>query len=520
MLDIPVSSRIIIISVFAAYTLLLLVYGIITKNSQNTQKLDFLSKFYTGGRVSGKLMTAMMCSAGVAGAGVFMGVPGFTYKFGAIWMVCCFWSMTSNFMVLGLIGKRMGIIARRTNATTFVELFNDRYNSKLFNLVSCLVILFFLGAFGVSTLTGGGRIFQLLTGQDYRIGLAIFTVLVIIAALIGGIKGVATAMIIQGIVMTVSVVLLFIFGIKSTGLSYTATIGEVLEKYPEWFSPVGGLTPGSEKFVPALIKSMGTVISFSILWGLTTFTMPHVSMSALTYKDTNTLHDSIKIGTIVFAIWMLGLNGLCFAVKYHFGGMLGGEGQPSVDLAIPMLTVKAMPAWAAGLVLAGVCSAVQSSIGGMILSLSGTIIKDLVPLQKVFIFNPEDTEKHIKTFNAVCTIIVALVIFIFACNPPPMLANLVAYSTGGMTVAFFAPVLFGLYWKRANEYGANVAMISGIVFYVVLDILIKKGILVNPTGLNPVVIATFVSTLLMVIVSLATPKSPFRVINTWFGKEE
>ena len=149
MLDIPVSSRIIIISVFAAYTILLLVYGIITRNSVNSNKIDFLSKFYTGGRVSGKLMTAMMVSAGVAGAGVFMGVPGFTYKFGAIWMVCCFWSMTSNFMVLGLIGKRIGIIARRTNATTFIELFSNRYNnSKTFSLVSSLVILFFLFSTG------------------------------------------------------------------------------------------------------------------------------------------------------------------------------------------------------------------------------------------------------------------------------------------------------------------------------------------------------------------------------------
>lgn len=517
MLDIPVSSRIVIISVFAAYTILLLVYGIITRNSQNSSKIDFLSKFYTGGRVSGKLMTAMMVSAGVAGAGVFMGVPGFTYKFGAIWMVCCFWSMTSNFMVLGLIGKRIGIIARRTNATTFIELFSNRYNnSKVFSLVSSLVILFFLGGFGVSTLTGGGRIFQLLTGQDYRIGLAIFTALVIVAALIGGIKGVATAMIIQGIVMTVSVLLLFILGVKSTGLSYTATIGEVLEKYPEWFSPVGGLTPDSEKFIPAMLKSIGTVFSFAILWGLTTFTMPHVSMSALTYKDTKTLHDSIKIGTIVFAIWMLGLNGLCFVVKYHFGGMLGGEGQPTPDLAIPMLAVKSMPAWAAGLVLAGVCSAVQSSVGGMIIALSGTIVKDMY----VNLFNAKADEKKLKIFNTICTVIVALVIFAFACKPPALLATLITYSTGGMTVAFFATVLLGLYWKRANEYGACAGMISGIVLYIVIDILTKKGIVPNPLGLNPVVIATFVSTLLMVIVSLATPKSPFRVINTWFGKEE
>lgn len=97
------------------------------------------------------------------------------------------------------------------------------------------------GAFAVSTITGGGRIFQILTGQDYRIGLAIFTVLVIIAAVTGGIKGVATAIVIQGIVMTVSVIILFFMGIRSTGLSYTGTIQALIEQQPEWFMPVKGV---------------------------------------------------------------------------------------------------------------------------------------------------------------------------------------------------------------------------------------------------------------------------------------
>ena len=96
----------------------------------------------------------------MAGAGVFMGVPGYTYTFGAIWMVCCFFSLCTNFMVLGLIGKRVGIVARRTKSNTFVEPFMNRYeNSKVFGALSCLVVLFFLGAFAVSTITGGGRIF-------------------------------------------------------------------------------------------------------------------------------------------------------------------------------------------------------------------------------------------------------------------------------------------------------------------------------------------------------------------------
>lgn len=487
------TTRITIIAVFSIYTLLLLGYGIFSRRQMKNGKGDYLSKYYTGGRTGGVLMTAMMVSAGVAGAGVFMGVPGFTYTYGAVWMVCCFWSMTSNFMVLGLIGKRIGIVARRINAQTFIDLFKHRYNnSKSFVVLSSLVILFFLGAFAVSTITGGGRIFQLLTGEDYRIGLAIFTVLVIIAAITGGIKGVATAIIIQGIVMTISVLILFVMGVRSTGLSYTGTIQSLVQTNPEWFKPV---------WKPQM------VFSFAVLWGFTTFTMPHVTMTALTYKDTKTLNSSIKIGTIVFAIWMLGLNGLCFIVKYKFPqGSL-----PTADLGIPALAVTTMPAWAAGLVLAGVCGAVQSSVGGMIVSLAGTIVKDLYKN----LINPKADEKNLKLFNTIITVVIALIIFAFACNPPKLLAQLITYATGGMTVAFFHTILLGLYWKRANEYGACAGILSGIVLYLLID----AKILPISLGMNACVMATAISTVIMVVVCLLTPKSPYRIVATWFGKD-
>lgn len=491
-MEISSTTRMVIITVFAVYTILLLGYSLYTRKAMNQGKGDYISKFYTGGRSGGVLMTAMMVSAGVAGAGVFMGVPGYTYTFGAIWMVCCFWSMCTNFMVLGLIGKRVGIVARRTNSQTFVELLMNRYNkNKLVGSLCGLVVLFFLGAFAVSTITGGGRIFQILTGQDYRIGLAIFTVLVIIAAITGGIKGVASAIVIQGIVMTISVIVLFFMGINSTGLSYTGTIHALLEQNPQWF-------------VPTSIK---TVISFAFLWGITTFTMPHVTMTTLTYKDTSTLHRAIKIGSVVVAIWLIGLNGLCFTVKYLFP-----EGTLATpDLGIPTLAVTVMPAWAAGLVLAGVCGAVQSSVGGMVVSLAGTLISDLYKN----LINPDVKAETIKKLNTIGIIAISLVIFLFACDPPQLLASLITYATGGMTVAFFHTVLLGLFWKPANEYGAVAGIVSGIALY----LLINSGVLPISLGFNPCLMATLLSTVIMVVVSLVTPKTPYGIIAAWFGKD-
>ena len=487
-MDISSTKRLIIISVFAIYTAALLIYSIVTRKSMKNGKGDYLSKFYTGGRSGGIIITAMMVSAGVAGAGVFMGVPGFTYTFGATWMVCCFFSIGSNLMVLGLLGKRVGIVARRTNSKTFIELFMNRYNhSKILGLICGIATLFFLGGFAVSTITGGGRIFQILTGQDYRIGLAIFTALVILAALTGGIKGIASAMVIQGIVMTISVLVLFIAGVNSTGLSYTETIQSLMESNPKWF------LPGP--------NALQTTISYAILWGITTFTLPHVTMTALTYKDTKTLHRAIKIGTVVVAI-------LCFITKYTFAdGTLA-----TADLAIPALAVKVMPAWAAGLVLAGVSGAVQSSMGGMVVSLAGTVVSDMYKN----IFKKDAKTETIKKLNVAAIIVVSIVIFLLACNPPQLLAKLITYSTGGLTVVFFHTVLLGLFWKRANEYGAVTGIISGIALYVLID----KGILQISLGFNACIMATLLATLIAVVVSLVTPKTPYGIIKTWFGKVE
>ena len=302
-----------------------------------------------------------------------------------------------------------------------------------------------------------------------------------VAALTGGVKGVASAIVIQGIVMTISVIVLFIMGVGATP-GYTATIQELMQTNTDWFVP----------------KGIGTAISFAFLWG---FTMPHVTMSTLTYKDTKTLHNAIKVGAIVVAAWLLCLNGLCFTVKYLFP-----EGTLATpDLGIPTLAVSVMPPWAAGLVLAGVCGAVQSSVGGMIVSLAGTLVGDLYKN----IIDPKVDEDKLKKLNTAGIVVVALVVFLFACNPPPLLASLITYATGGMTVAFFHTVLLA-------------GLISGIGLYLALDLGSKAGNGLATAlclGVNPVLMATALSTAIMVVVCLATPKPPYGLVCTWFGKD-
>lgn len=492
-MEISSSTRTVIIVVFAIYTIILMGYGIYSRKfMKKTAADDFFEKFATGGKSAGAFVTAMTVCAGIAGAGVFLGVPGYIVTFGSVWLVCSFWSMSCTMTSLGLLGKKTGIVGRRINAQTFVELLMHRFeNSRIFAAIAALIVLIFLGVFAVSTITGGGRIFQVLTGLDYRIGLVIFTVLVIIAAVSGGFKGVTTTIMIQGIVMTLSVIVLFIFGIGSAG-----PIGEAVRSIhtidPEWW--------GLKLPIP-------TIISFCFLWGFACFNLPHVCMGSLSYQSTQTMHRAIKIGIICYTVWLIGLNLLAIPAKATFADSLA-----SADLTTPTMAVSVCPPWVAGLILAGVCAAVQSSIGGMILTLSTCFTRDLFQ----HAFCPNAKADTIRKMSLGSTILIAIIVCAFAWNPPALLAALITYGTGGLAAAFTFQMLLAFYWKGFNKYGATVSMIAGIIFYVAMD----KGFMAGAAlGMNPCIMGGVYASIIGIVISLVTPKTKYGVIQVWFGED-
>ena len=88
------------------------------------------------------------------------------------------------------------------------------------------------------------------------------------------------------------------------------------------------------------------------------------------------------------------------------------------------------------------------------------------------------------------------------------------YAVGGMVSAFYIPLMLGLYWMRANEWGALAGMVGGLATY----LLNGMGVVNWKMGMEPIVIGVIVSLVLTVVVSLITPKSPYRIIDTWFSR--
>ena len=489
--EVSTSSRIAIIITFAVYSIGMIAIGLYSKKSMDRTAVEkYVDEFYTGGRGMGALVVAMMVAASLCSAGTFLGGPGLAYSVGLTWVMAGFSQIFLNFTVLGEIGKKVGIVARRVNAQSYLDLFVSRYNNnKFIGIFGVLSIILFLGSYVVAQFVGGARLFESMTGLSYTFGLVLFAGLVLITAALGGIKGVATAIVFQGIVMTISVITLFIATLNHLG-PLQAVYKEIISMDPSVVTP-WTWTPKYQ-------------FSMWVVYGLVYIGLPHGAMATLTYKDTKSMHKAIIMGVIFVLVWTLALI---------WTGSLGRFMFPDLKVAdqiIPSIAIKVLPPWLAGLTLAGVAGAIQSTVGSMVIIISSTFVRNAYQSM----INPKADSKTLKKVTIISTVIICVGIFVLSINPPDALQFMITFAIGGLGASFFWPLLLGVYWKRANEYGAAAGMVGGMATY----ILGAGNYLPISMGMNATVIALIVSGLLTVCVSMATPKPPKGIIMTWFGK--
>ena len=59
------------------------------------------------------------------------------------------------------------------------------------------------------------------------------------------------------------------------------------------------------------------------------------------------------------------------------------------------------------------------------------------------------------------TAFIGIIVFFAAMQPPALLVWINLFAFGGLEAVFFCPILFGLYWRKANASGAVLSMLTG-----------------------------------------------------------
>ena len=431
----------------------------------------FMEEYFIGSRSMGGLVLAMTLISSYVGASSFIGGPGVAYNLGLSWVFLACIQVPTAFFTLGILGKKLAIISRKINGVTITDYLRARYESNLvIVLASLMMLIFFIGTI-VAQFVGGARLFESVTGLSYNFGLILFTAVVIIYTTFGGFRAVTITDAIQGIVMLLATGLLF-FIILEKGNGMENIMQSILKTNPNL------LTPDSNGAV-----SKPFILSFWMLVGVGILGLPVTEVRCMGFKDSKAMHRAMIIGTSIVGILMLGM---------HLVGVMGAAVEPGVEVGdkiIPILAIKNMHPILAGVFIAGPLAAIMSSVDSLLIMSSAAIVKDLY----INYIDKNPSESKIKKLSFATSLLLGIIVFILALNPPKLLVWINLFALAGQEAAFFCPILLGLYWKRANATGAAVSMIFSVVFYlytVIMNIKIMNMHQIVPTIIFSILLFT------------------------------
>ena len=140
---------------------------------------------------------------------------------------------------------------------------------------------------------------------------------------------------------------------------------------------------------------------------------------------------------------------------------IGGD---IIVLATP--EIAGLPYVISGLVAAGGLAAALSTADGLLLTIANALSHDLY----YKMIDPHASTQKRVTISKVLLLVVALIAAYVASQKPADILFLVSAAFSFAAAAFFPALVLGIFWKRANKWGATLGMLAGIgvtVYYMV-----------------------------------------------------
>lgn len=441
-----------------------------------TKTSTFLQEYFIGGRQIGGFVLAMTMTATYGSASSFIGGPGIAYTQGLGWVLLSMAQLATGYFVLMILGKKFAIMARRYKAVTLVDFLKERYESKWVVILSAVSIIVFLFSAMAAQWVGGGILVESLTGLSYTTALFIFAISVMVYVVIGGFRAVVVTDAVQGSVMFFGTFILLVATIIAGG-GVENIISDLYAEDPRLISPFG--TDGT--LTPLYVST------FWILVGVGVVGLPQITVRAMSYRNSKAMHQAIIIGTIVVGFIMLGMHLIGVFARPILPGIEHG------DTVMPTLTLKVLPSWLAGIVLAAPMAAIMSTVDSLLILVSSTVVKDVY----LNYIKPDANDTTVKRFSLIVTTILGVLVFLIALSPPDLIIWLNLFSFGGLEATFIWSVVLGLYWRRGNKHGAVLSMVTGILSYIIIHLYFP-----NPFGMHTVVLPIVFSLIAFILGSL------------------
>ena len=504
------TTTIVIMCTIGVYLLMMIVIGgFFSKKNHNTDD------FYLGGRKLGPIVTAMSAEASDMSSWLLMGLPAVALMTG---IPEAFW--TALGLAIGtylnwlFVAKRLRVYTQKVDAVTLPDFFSKRFGDDrhIITLIAAVFIVIFFVPYTASGFAACGKLFSSLFDVSYTYAMIASAIVIVLYCTLGGFLAASTTDFIQSIIMTVA--LLVVLGV---GEAVTNGMGNVfnnvksMDGYLDVFKgfDVASGTVGSYGALP---------VASTLAWGLGYFGMPHILLRFMAIEDKKKLKLSRRIASIWVVISM-GIAVLIGIVGYSLmkNGIVPAYENASsaetivVDVGRWIASHGYIPAFIGGVILAGILASTMSTADSQLLAAASAVSQNLV--QETF--NKKLSEKKSMWLARICVLVISVVAVFLALDPSSSVFRIVSFAWAGFGAVFGPLVLFGLFWKRTNKWGAITGMLTGGVTIFLWKFVVRehfKGSILDIYELLP---AFIIACIFIVVVSLLT-KAPDQKIGETF----
>ncbi len=349
-------------------------------------------------------------------------------------------------LCLILVGMFFARPLYKLNILTFNDFFRIRFSRRT-ELISAIFMVPSYFGWIAAQLVAMAIVLKAVAGIPLLAGIAICTIVVVIYTYIGGMWAVSITDFIQTIMIVAGLLLL---AAQLSG--QLGGVRKVLAATPEGFF----------RFVPN--GDWHSIVHYIAAWitiGLGSIPQQDVFQRVMSAKNADTSVRASYLGGFMYIT--IGLIPL-------FIGLCGKLLYPELQTGDTQMVIPTMVLEHGGLFLqimffGALLSAILSTTSGAILAPATVIGENLI---KPYFGEMSDQRLlQVMRFSVIGVALCSAGMASLQTN----IYDLVAQSSALSLVSLFVPLTAGLYWKRASEFGALLSIITGMVVWIICEVI-------------------------------------------------
>lgn len=350
----------------------------------------------------------------------------------------------------------------RMDLLTLGDFYRKRFNSKIEIVVSSVIVISYLG-WTSAQLTALGLVLWVISGGGLTLTQAIIigTVIVMFYTIWGGMWSVAYTDLFQTVVIIVGLFIVAWFvGDLAGGATNVIAKAHADGKLDFW--PKGG---GAEWF--AFIAAWATLAIGSI-------PQQDVFQRVTSAKDEKTAVRGTLIGGFVYffvAFLPMFIAYAALMIEPNLVDLFKSDDAREIQRILPDIILAKTPLWIQVLFFGALLSAILSTASGALLAPTALFANNIM---KPFVPHMSD-QKLLKTVR-ITLIVFTCVALIVAINSRSTMYEMVQNAYKVTMAGAFAPLAFGLFWKKTTTPGAALSIFAGLGSWIIMEILIKGGL--------------------------------------------